>query len=392
MKKVLLLLFASFGLAAGLRAEEIRFEKNKTWKQILALAKQKNKPIFFDAYASWCGPCQYMDESVYTNSEVAAYYNANFINVKVDMEEGEGPTLSDEFNIGSYPTFLFISPEGKILHRSVGAKKPKEFIQLGKDANDPSKQYYTLKEKARLMKLTDAEFAGWAAQASRLGDEDLAKITAMFLATKNDILANEHIANVVLKYADSLSGAQLSYLVKNEAKLASILKMDKRATAKAVYNKLFKLATKEYYRRYDKKDFSAFIRRFDPARVNLASKDLEFRIIMYLDENSSKAASALLGYLNATERLSLEQVTDILFDNISDFSSEDKQMMAGELLKYKLKPADAGQEAWLYLMQMACYYDTGDTDAAMEYGRKAYQKNVLPDEYIKLLEELFGFS
>lgn len=43
-----------------------------------------------DAYASWCGPCKLMEKNVFTDKNVADFYNKNFVNARIDMEKGEG--------------------------------------------------------------------------------------------------------------------------------------------------------------------------------------------------------------------------------------------------------------------------------------------------------------
>ena len=42
----------------------IHFEQGLSWKDILAKAKAEHKYIFVDCYATWCGPCKYMDKNV----------------------------------------------------------------------------------------------------------------------------------------------------------------------------------------------------------------------------------------------------------------------------------------------------------------------------------------
>ena len=71
-------------------AQGITFIEGKPWKEVLALAKRSNKLIFLDAYATWCGPCKDLQRDVFTDNEVAKVYNPAFINVKMDMEKGEG--------------------------------------------------------------------------------------------------------------------------------------------------------------------------------------------------------------------------------------------------------------------------------------------------------------
>jgi len=131
-----LLLFITLAFTAK-AADGIQFEKNQTWTEIKAKALKERKMIFFDAYTSWCGPCKYLESDIYTEQSVASYFNSNFINVKFDMEKGEGIQLAGEFNIMAYPTLLFFSPEGKLVHKTVGAMEAPEFITLGKDARDP---------------------------------------------------------------------------------------------------------------------------------------------------------------------------------------------------------------------------------------------------------------
>ena len=62
-----------------------------TFQEALAKAKQNNKLLFVDCYTSWCGPCKMLAREVFTNNEVADYFNAHFISLKVDCEKGEGP-------------------------------------------------------------------------------------------------------------------------------------------------------------------------------------------------------------------------------------------------------------------------------------------------------------
>ena len=55
----------------------IRFFEG-TLKEALAKAKKEGKFVFFDAYASWCGPCKTMENEVFTDSAVGAYFNEKF--------------------------------------------------------------------------------------------------------------------------------------------------------------------------------------------------------------------------------------------------------------------------------------------------------------------------
>jgi thioredoxin-related protein len=106
-----------------------------SFQDALELAKKENKLIFFDAYASWCGPCNRMKSKVFTQEEVGSYFNSRFINIKIDMEKGEGPSLAKKYRVTAYPTLLFIDHTGKLIHGAVGYHNPSSLIDLAKTAN-----------------------------------------------------------------------------------------------------------------------------------------------------------------------------------------------------------------------------------------------------------------
>ena len=127
-------------------AQGIKFQEGD-FKSLLAKAKKENKLIFVDAYAVWCGPCKLMVKNIFPKKNVGDYYNANFVNAKIDMEKGEGIDLAKKYNVKAFPTYLFINGDGEEVHRTLGYVEEKEFIQFAMDAGDPNKRLTTLKAK-----------------------------------------------------------------------------------------------------------------------------------------------------------------------------------------------------------------------------------------------------
>lgn len=127
---VLVISIFSFG-QGGMKFEEPNF------KAVLAKAKKENKLVFLDAYAVWCGPCKLMVKNIFPLQTVGDYYNANFVNVKIDMEKGEGIELAKKYKVQGYPTYLFIDGDGNEVHRTMGYVQEADFIQFGKDALNP---------------------------------------------------------------------------------------------------------------------------------------------------------------------------------------------------------------------------------------------------------------
>lgn len=117
----------------------IQFEHG-TFAELLAKAKKENKMIFIDCYTTWCGPCKWMAKNVFTNDTAADFYNKNFVNAKIDMENGEGIEIAKKYGIQAYPTLLYINSDGTQMHRICGAGNVKSFVADGEDAMSPNKQ------------------------------------------------------------------------------------------------------------------------------------------------------------------------------------------------------------------------------------------------------------
>jgi thioredoxin-related protein len=159
MRIPVFLLFICPFLASAQKS--IHFEEGLTWQELKDRAKAENKFIFVDCFATWCGPCKLMDENVYSNDSVVNVVNESFVSVKVQCDTSKSDNgkikswysdahfISNEYNINSYPTFLFLTPDGKIVHEAIGYQKPQSFVNLCQDALNPGKQYFTLLQSYR---------------------------------------------------------------------------------------------------------------------------------------------------------------------------------------------------------------------------------------------------
>ncbi len=106
------------------------FEGN--WSDALEKAKTENKLIFLEIHASWCGACRKLKENTFTDREAGDLYNANFINITLDGEKGEGIVLAQKHRIKAYPALLFIDHTGRLVAEVNGYHNPRRFVQLGK--------------------------------------------------------------------------------------------------------------------------------------------------------------------------------------------------------------------------------------------------------------------
>ena len=119
MKRILLLgLF--LGIGVQLFAQGIDF-KPVPFSEALRMAKTQHKMLFVDCYTSWCGPCRYMTDSIFTRQDTGDYFNKRFISVKYDIEKDEAKEFNALYTVGSFPTFWIFSPQGEVIYRMGGA-------------------------------------------------------------------------------------------------------------------------------------------------------------------------------------------------------------------------------------------------------------------------------
>lgn len=110
------------------------FEKSPTLSAVLDKAEKVQKPVFVDFYTTWCTPCKMMEEDIFTDKNLANYYNRNFVIYKVDCEKGNGANLAAIYGINNYPTLLFLDVKGNILLRHESAAYHSKMQQLGDEA------------------------------------------------------------------------------------------------------------------------------------------------------------------------------------------------------------------------------------------------------------------
>lgn len=213
---------------------QINFEHG-SWTEIKAKAKAEHKIIFLDAYTTWCGPCKWMAKTVFTNDTAAKYYNATFVNAKIDMEKGEGIEIAQFFKINVYPTLLYIDENGNMLHRAAGARNNADFVQLGIDAQNPEKQFVSLENKYK-GGARDLKFM--TTYLTALDEVYLSKkepLKAYFSTQNESDLMNRTNWNLLYAHLEDHESREFNYLLKNSDAFA------KKYSSDSVNNKIYDL-------------------------------------------------------------------------------------------------------------------------------------------------------
>lgn len=119
----ILMLFCLMLLPAMAQDEQnkgIKFE-NLSLKEALAKAKAEGKKVFVDCYTQTCGPCKYMMRNIFPLQECGDYFNPRFVSIARDMDTLDGPEMRKTYDVGIYPTFLIINPDGTLYCKEIGA-------------------------------------------------------------------------------------------------------------------------------------------------------------------------------------------------------------------------------------------------------------------------------
>ncbi len=131
MKKALVvfLLFMMMGCSPAAGPDE---GGQVNWLKYYDVAREKSeesgKPMLIDFYADWCSWCKKMDQTTYSNKEVAEQINYEFVPLKVDASKDE--KLSQRFNVRGLPTTVVVAPDGKVIKSIPGYLSPEQFLEL----------------------------------------------------------------------------------------------------------------------------------------------------------------------------------------------------------------------------------------------------------------------
>jgi thioredoxin-like negative regulator of GroEL len=114
-------------LLPGAGHEKAGLKWEKGFDEALKKAKASGKPVMIDFWAEWCGWCHRLDQTTYVDPRVVKL-GQDFVVVKVDTEAGGRQTeIAEHYDVEQLPTILFVSPQGRVVHRVTGFQGPGRF-------------------------------------------------------------------------------------------------------------------------------------------------------------------------------------------------------------------------------------------------------------------------
>lgn len=358
LSTIMLCFTVVFAIAQEKSTKGVQFVEG-SWLEVQEMAKETGKPIFVDAYASWCGPCKAMLKEVFPQKKVGKYMNENYISYKLDMEKGDGVEFAMEYGVKSYPTFLFFNEDAELQHKTLGYKEAEEFVADAENAAHPERSLIALTKKyedgAR-----DKRTVQSYAMALRNANMPSAKVAQEYISklTKQD-LTDEDNQKFVFIFADNIKSKAFDLLVDNKAQFADAFGAEK------VDQKIQRCALK-----------SVALAAEDEENVTMSSIK---KVLKTHGGSNSKALinNAYMSYNQATQNWKqyakyaskyiggLKEDNSSLLNNIawSFYENVDDPKMLAKAVDWAKKSVD-----------LDCQYYNCDTYAALLYKTAQYEK------------------
>jgi len=320
--KYLLILFLIPKADYSSAQNEIQFQ-DIFLQQAIKKSGTTGKLVFFMGFTSWCPHCKKMKESVFTDSTVAHYYNAHFICVMQDLEQGEGPTLSKRFNVQSYPTFVFLDSTGQRLFQVVGELDAPTMIQMGKDAQTLQKQLPYLQNQFE-QNVGDTAKAIAYLQALNHGRLPTQPVVEKFFATKKeDEMINYPSWRILNMGVSDLSSPEFQFIIDHQKEYGEIV------TPQRVQRKIFRTVVYNLQQPADKNDTIGYfkLRTVASGFHNTQVDSAIFNYDLQLDEVNNKWESYRITAMKSTQLyewndyVQLRHIADIFNKHISDVNA-----------------------------------------------------------------------
>lgn len=388
MKNYWFILLFCFALNVSVAQQSgINFHEDKTWEQVLTLAKEENKVIFLDAYTTWCGPCKKMTRDIFPLKSVSDVYNEKFINVKMDMEKGDGVSVANRYNIRAFPTLLYVNTEGDVVHRVAGYQNEKQMLQLVKDAFNPLTQLATLKKKY-IEGERGADFLynyAYAAQKA-LEDRSYNKIAEEYLATQEDWSTQKNM-QFILDFVTRTDAKMFDYLLENRAQFEE--KFDKGLVARKI-NRLVSTRIDQLLSMKDGTTDNIFAEAYQLfSKVNPGEekqRTASFKMTFHRNGGDRlNFANAAVEYIDLMPEISADELSDIAW---TFYRVVEDEKLLKKALKWSKKALKMEYDVQHFDTVASLYYKLGNKRKAKRYIKKGIKYGKRNDEDYTSLEEL----
>ena len=217
---ILLILISTVGLKT-IDAQNIDSIKSikfiaEDFRAAMAQGAKKNKIVFIDAYTTWCGPCKLMDKSVFTDEKVLDFMNENFVNLKLDMERGDGQIVAQRYKVSAFPSFLFVNTEGELVHKGIGYQDADKFLSLASVALSDNQGLLAWSRKFENGERSPDFLKNYALQLADVQDAKRADIAKLYVKSQPNWKNNNETLDFIFKFIETPDDTFFTLLSKNK--------------------------------------------------------------------------------------------------------------------------------------------------------------------------------
>jgi len=339
----------------------IDFIEAHDWGEVLALAELEDKIIFLDAYTSWCRPCKKMDKVVFSRPDVGELYNGNFLNVKMNMEEGDGVSLVKRYQVIAYPSLFFISPDGSVVHRATGYKGVSDVLKLGREVKLGDNTVAALEEDFESGDRTPEFLYKYLQTSIDAKDGRQTALLEEYLATQQD-WKTEEVRSLIFETLETPNSPLFDHIIEN--KLEYVNQFGESVVENKIQNLVYSTIRKA------EQPFEVAPALFEKAFPEKAAQLTQhFKLNYYRDqEDGANYAKVAMEYLASSSTKSEEMLNEIAW-NYYDLVADQAPLNAfcKQIKKTKRKANTYLNNESLALL----YAKTGKTKKAKKFIQRA---------------------
>lgn len=336
-----------------------------SFEEALEVARQQDKAVFVDAYTTWCGPCKKMSKYVFTEKSVGDYYNANFVNLKINMEKPAGRKFKLDYPVSAYPTFYYIDPDGNVLYTTKGGRQPDQFIDLGKQALLKYDRTAEFLERYEAGERDFETMYGYIKALNKSGKPS-SKIVNDYLLTQTDLTTPENL-KIIFEGMTQFDSKIYDHFVTHKAKILEHVK------AKDVEDKVKRVADQTVAKAIKFKESSLLTMAQEKRADHIKEDAKEFN----LSSNMTYAAATKdeKMYVKNAKKFCKKYATDANSQNrmvqsaIKDFKGDNSVMKWANGLAEKA--AKNGGRSEYYINLAYTQFFLKDNEGAMKSAEKA---------------------
>jgi thioredoxin-like negative regulator of GroEL len=124
-----LLIVAGFAVLIGLswmRRSHEQIPWRTDYASALRESRATGKPMLLDFTAEWCGPCQDMRRTTWSDPAVA-HALRGYVPVQINLDAH--PDLATQFGVSAIPHLVIVGNDGSVVSAEEGELSPEQFQQ-----------------------------------------------------------------------------------------------------------------------------------------------------------------------------------------------------------------------------------------------------------------------